>query len=164
MFFELFVSSRCAFDCFFACKGSNFFVMLYKIYCFFNVNVYDIHYFIITQIFIKHRDTKSQRKKLNSSVPLCLCVYINQFSAGFWHEQLLMRPFTLSTYASMTATATMFTTSRTYDPKSMKCIGLFNPIWIGPIISTSEFIACNILYDERALVRLGNTRVLTSLP
>ena len=53
MFFELFVSSRCAFDCFFACKGSNFFVMLYKIYCFFNVNVYDIHYFIITQIFIK---------------------------------------------------------------------------------------------------------------
>ena len=76
MFFELFVSSRCAFDCFFACKGSNFFVMLYKIYCFFNVNVYDIHYFIITQIFIKHRDTKSQRKKTKFlCAPVSLCLY-----------------------------------------------------------------------------------------
>jgi hypothetical protein len=37
-----------------------------------------------------------------------------------------------------TATAVTFTISSTELSKSMKCIGLFSPIWIGPIISTSE--------------------------
>ena len=42
-----------------------------------------------------------------------------------------------ATIASMTATAVMFTMSRTELSISVKCIGLFSPIWIGPIISAS---------------------------
>ena len=90
------------------------------------------------------------------------CLYVNVTFCYFIWE--VMRPFTLSTYASITATAVMFTTSRTLLPKSMKWIGLLSPIWIGPMISTSVFMACRILYEERALVRLGNISVLTSSP
>ena len=57
----------------------------------------------------------------------------------------LMRSLILATYASMVATATIFTTSRTEAPKSMKWIALFRPIWIGPIISASLPSICSIL-------------------
>lgn len=70
----------------------------------------------------------------------------------------------LPTYASIVATATIFTTSRTLAPKSIKWIGLFSPIWIGPMISASLPSICSILYEERADVRLGNTSVFTFLP
>lgn len=41
------------------------------------------------------------------------------------------------TYASMTAMATMFTMSLTLESKSVKWIGLFSPICIGPMTSVS---------------------------
>ena len=47
----------------------------------------------------------------------------------------------LATIASMTATAVMFTMSRTELSMSVKWTGLFSPIWIGPIISAS-LMAC----------------------
>ena len=40
-------------------------------------------------------------------------------------------------YASMTAMATMFTMSLTLESKSVKWIGLFSPICIGPMTSVS---------------------------
>lgn len=53
--------------------------------------------------------------------------------------------FTLSTKASMTATAVMLTTSRTEHSKSVKWMGLLRPICIGPITSVSGSSAFKIL-------------------
>ena len=53
--------------------------------------------------------------------------------------------FIFCTYASITATAVIFTTSRTEHSKSVKWTGLLSPICIGPIISVSGSIACNSL-------------------
>ncbi len=53
--------------------------------------------------------------------------------------------FFLATMASMTATAVMFTMSRTELSKSVKWMGLFSPICIGPISSMSVFMACRSL-------------------
>ena len=64
----------------------------------------------------------------------------------------------------MTATAVMLTMSRTLHSKSVKWIGFFNPIWIGPTTSASSAIDLIILYEALALVKFGNTRVLTSMP
>ena len=49
----------------------------------------------------------------------------------------LVADLRLSTIASITATAVMFTISRTEASQSVKWIGLFNPICIGPITSVS---------------------------
>ena len=50
----------------------------------------------------------------------------------------------LLTIASITATAVIFTMSRTELSKSVKWIGLFRPIWIGPMNSgQSSDMVCN---------------------
>ena len=48
--------------------------------------------------------------------------------------------FFFSTIASITAIAVMFTISRTEASQSVKWIGLFNPIWMGPITSVLSLI------------------------
>ena len=53
--------------------------------------------------------------------------------------------FLLFTMASIAATAVTLRISCTELSKSMKWMGLFNPIWMGPMISTSGLRACNIL-------------------
>ena len=53
--------------------------------------------------------------------------------------------FSFSTYASMAAMAVMFTMSRTEHSKSVKWMGLFSPIWIGPMTSVSGLNACRSL-------------------
>ena len=50
--------------------------------------------------------------------------------------------FFLATMASMAATAVMLTMSRTELSKSVKWMGLFNPICIGPISSPSVCMPC----------------------
>lgn len=53
--------------------------------------------------------------------------------------------FFSSTMASMTATAVMFTMSRTELSKSVKWMGLFSPIWMGPTTSPSSAMLLIIL-------------------
>ena len=60
----------------------------------------------------------------------------------FSHDNL---HFCSSTIASITATTVIFMISRTELSKSTKWIGLFNPIWIGPISSVSGDMARNSL-------------------
>ena len=54
------------------------------------------------------------------------------FGGEEWGDYL-----SFETYASMTAMATMFTMSLTLESKSVKWIGLFSPICIGPMTSVS---------------------------
>lgn len=58
------------------------------------------------------------------------------FSSSFWGEEG-GDYLSFETYASMTAMATMFTMSLTLESKSVKWIGLFSPICIGPMTSVS---------------------------
>lgn len=53
--------------------------------------------------------------------------------------------FLACTMASTTATAVMLTTSRTEQPKSVKWMGLFSPICIGPSTSAASVTALIIL-------------------
>ena len=57
-------------------------------------------------------------------------------SSSFWGEEG-GDYLSFETYASMTAMATMFTMSLTLESKSVKWIGLFSPICIGPMTSVS---------------------------
>lgn len=57
-------------------------------------------------------------------------------SSSFWGEEG-GGYLSFETYASMTAMATMFTMSLTLESKSVKWIGLFSPICIGPMTSVS---------------------------
>ena len=56
--------------------------------------------------------------------------------------------FFLSTIASITATAVMFTISRTEASQSVKWIGLFNPICIGHLDDNNSRIMADIMMTE----------------
>ena len=82
------------------------------------------------------READGLASRLPLVPPLALSPWVSPafllFLGEEWGDYL-----SFETYASMTAMATMFTMSLTLESKSVKWIGLFSPICIGPMTSVS---------------------------